>query len=81
MQHERGPRNTTLRRQQMAHFLQDPRILTPPSSALRLVIPRVNCESAEQTITVTSPRAPVLCATPPHLPRVRQLTFQLILQI
>lgn len=73
VQHERGPRNTTLRRQQMAHFLQDPRMLAPSTGALRLVIPRrVSSEVGEQTVSITSPTASMLCRTPPHLSRVSQ---------
>lgn len=77
VQHERGPRNTTLRRQQMAHFLQDPRMLTPSTGALRLVIPRrVSSEVGDQRVSITSATS-VLCNTPPHLPRVSQLCSQL----
>lgn len=77
VQHERGPRNTTLRRQQMAHFFQDPRMLTPSIEALRLTIPRdVSSEAAEQRTPITSPnRAPVLCGAPPFLPRVSYFAF------
>lgn len=73
MQHERGPRNTTLRRQQMAHFFQDPRILTPSPSALGLTIPnRVNTNSETiEGVPTISPRPPVLCGTPSIFPRVR----------
>lgn len=78
VQHERGPRNTTLRRQQMAHFLQDPRMLTPSTGALRLVIPRrVSSEVGDQRVPITSPTTSVLCSTPPHLPRVSHLCSQL----
>lgn len=73
VQHERGPRNTTLRRQQMAHFFQDSGMLASASSgALGLAMPRVSATSpgVEHALPIAAPRA-LLCPTAPQiLPRV-----------
>lgn len=51
VQHERGPRNATLRRQMALYFTKDPEIVIPQSSAaLNLVLPK-----PEPRITVAAP--------------------------
>lgn len=79
VQHERGPRNSTLRRQQMSNFFNEARemmMVTPPSAtALNLAVPKASTsplmESPFSMLTPTS----YMCNPMLSMPRVSFRNF------
>ncbi|XP_018567239.1 nuclear receptor subfamily 2 group E member 1 [Anoplophora glabripennis] len=76
VQHERGPRNSTLRRQQMSSFFSETReriMVTPPGGVLNLTMPK------DATMFPLIPPATFLCNTMLTMPRLPTLPLAPIL--
>ncbi|CAG9823501.1 unnamed protein product [Phaedon cochleariae] len=73
VQHERGPRNSTLRRQQMSNYFNEARermMVSPPSGALNLAIPKPSSSPVMESRFPFLPPAGFLCNTIINMPRL-----------
>lgn len=78
VQHERGPRNSTLRRQQMAHFYTDPRealMLSSTASALNLALPKT--DTGRSTVSPLLPPAAYMCNPSIAFPGVSSILYNM----
>ncbi|KAH0821825.1 hypothetical protein GEV33_000966 [Tenebrio molitor] len=72
VQHERGPRNSTLRRQQMSNYYNEGRVMvSPPGSALNLAVPKYEPSIMDPAVSLLPPVG-FLCNNflppPPQIP-------------
>lgn len=75
VQHERGPRNSTLRRQQLSFFSEarDRIMVTPPGAVMNLIMPK------DASMFPLLPPASLLCSTMLTMPRLPAMPLPPIL--